>query len=59
MTLLEVSLMKLIKDSVSIGVKVGNFVKIILMKMFKDDASKNVIVIIIQRWHYKKYHGKD
>ena len=49
MTLLEVSLMKLIKDSVSIGVKVGNFVKIILMKMFKDDASKNVIVIIIQR----------
>ena len=49
MTLLEVSLIKLIRDDVHIYVNVGNFVKIILIKkLFNNVVFTSVIVNFIQ-----------
>ena len=49
MTLLEASLIKLIKDNAHISVNIGDFTKIIsIKKMFKDDAFTSVIVNMIQ-----------
>ena len=49
MTLLEVSLIKLIRDDVHIYVNVGNFVKIIsIKKLFNNVVFTSVIVNFIQ-----------
>ena len=49
MMLLEVSLIKLIRDDTHICVSVGNFVKMIsIKKLFNNDVFTSVIVDVIQ-----------